>query len=150
MSPKKHANTLFTPQQVRVLKLKEDGKTVEEISKILGVSRADVHAIIRNAYKTIAKARETIKLYNEIVGLVNIEFNAGVEIEEFINKVYEEADLAGIKLGLRTSDLILEVMKLSLNCVNPWSKTIECPIKVVISRNGKIRVKAYVGESEKE
>lgn len=141
MPPKRYRGTYFTLKQIRVLKLKEEGKSVDEIAKMLGVTKADVHIVLRNAMKIVTRARETLKLYIEITGILTLTFEKGTPISDLISKTCSEADLAGVKLNLKTYDLILEVMKIDPSIVDPWRQVITKPLKIIINRDGRMKAR---------
>ncbi len=133
-------DTFLTEEQVSILKMRNTGMTLDEIAKALGVSKASVHAVLRNAYKTVERARKTLRLYAEITGGVTVTSGPGTRAIELIDKLFKEADIHGIKLSVRSVEILLKVIKELPECIDIKRGVITCNIKITILTDGRIEV----------
>lgn len=101
--------SFLTDKQKKILKLREEGKTQEEVSEIIGTSRSNVSLIEKRARKNINKSRETIQEWKTIVSPINVEVEEGVDVFEVPKMVYKKADEEDVKVDLATVDIIGEI-----------------------------------------
>jgi len=57
---------MLTKKEIKVLNLRKDGLTQEEIAKILKITQPAVSGFLKNALNKIKDAEETVKLKKEI------------------------------------------------------------------------------------
>ena len=141
MPPKRYKDTFFTKEQVDILAMRSRGMTLDEIARQLGVSKASVHAVLKNALNIVRKARNTLKLYAEITGKVSVSIPAGSSIDDVVNDVFREADLHGIRLPLRSSDVVITLAKSINECIDFDNSIIKCDIKIIIDPKGNIEIR---------
>ncbi len=138
----RYNNTLLTEIQVKVLELRSQGKTFEEISQILGLSKTTVYTAYKTALKTIEKARNTLKLYMELKGSITIEIQANTSIDELLSIILKEADIHGIKVTERSSNILLKILR-NKKCIDIDKARIKCNLKVHINKNGTIQLEYH-------
>ena len=143
MPPRKYKDTLLTEEQVKVLMMRAKGMTIDEIAKVLGVSKADVHAVLKNALTTIRKARNTLNLYARITGYVVVSIDKGSKLEDVIELILKEADLHNIRLRMRSSDILVYIMKYANECIDIEKLIINCNLKLFINPKGYLRVEKH-------
>ncbi len=141
MPPKRYKDTFFTKEQVEILAMRSRGMTLDEIARELGVSKASVHAVLKNALGIVRKARNTLRLYAEITGKVSVTVPAGSGIDEVVNQVFREADLHGIRLPLRSSDVVVTLARSVRECIDFSRSVIRCDVRIVIDPRGVIEVR---------
>ncbi|AMM53608.1 Tfx family DNA-binding protein [Pyrococcus kukulkanii] len=98
--------TFLTDQQIKVLMLRAKGLKQSEIAEILGTSRANVSILEKRALEKIEKARNTILLWEQINSKVRVEVRAGEDIFNIPEKLFKEADKAGVKVPYSTAEII--------------------------------------------
>ncbi|ASJ17384.1 transcriptional regulator [Thermococcus chitonophagus] len=98
--------TFLTDQQIKVLMLRAKGLKQSEIAEILGTSRANVSILEKRALEKIEKARNTILLWEQINSKVRVEVRAGEDIFNIPEKLFKEADEAGVKVPYSTAEII--------------------------------------------
>ena len=135
----RYKNTLLTPIQVKVLELRSQGKTFEEIAEILGLSKTTVYTAYKAALKTIEKARNTLKLYVELRGGTYIEIPENTPVEELLSIILKEADVYGIKITERSSNILLKIIR-QTKCIDLEQAKTKCKIRIHIDKNGVIEV----------
>ncbi len=138
----RYNNTLLTETQVKVLELRSQGKTFDEISQILGLSKTTVYTAYKTALKTIEKARNTLKLYIELKGSITIEIPANTSIDELLSIILKEADIHGVKIIERSSNILLRILK-NKKCIDIDKARIKCNLKVHINKNGTVELEYH-------
>ncbi|MEM1983037.1 MAG: Tfx family DNA-binding protein [Sulfolobales archaeon] len=122
-------NTYLTQRQIAVLKLLSQGKSVDEIANLLGVSKSDVYSLIRSARKVVDKSFNTIRLYNQIMNNSSIVVNKGTTINGLIYMLLNEANKLKIKLPLTTAELVLKLIKsVDSNCIDLTESKVNCDL----------------------
>lgn len=137
---KRYGDTFLTEEQVSILKMRSTGMTLDEIANALGVSKASVHAVLRNAYKTVERARKTLRLYAEITGGVTVASSPGTRVIELIDRLFKEADMHGVKLNVRSIEILLKIIKGLPECIDIKREILTCDVKITIMTDGKIEV----------
>ncbi len=138
----------FTDKQIEVLKLRAAGLSVDEIASRLGVTKSDIYAILRSIEATVAKARNTLKLYAEIVGGVKVFIDCGIPIESAISKIISEADMHGITIPLTSLELGLRIFKkVGSECIDVERGLVLCPLEVTVLPDGRISITRIEKES---
>ncbi len=108
----RYRGTHFTERQVRVLELRAKGMTLTQIAEVLGVTPSTVSKILKSAEAVVERCRETLRVYEAITspGAV-VEVGEGDPLEAVVERVYEVANNAGIKVrygSLRLYELLRE------------------------------------------
>ncbi len=137
---RRFGNTFFTERQVEVLKLRAKGLSLDEIARILGVSKADVSSILKNIERIVSSARETLKLYAELVGEIVLEIDRGRHVVDAIGEILRFADFHGIKLRTSSAELLLELIARYPMCVDMSTKMLVCDIAVTIKLSGDVLI----------
>ncbi|WP_297070758.1 Tfx family DNA-binding protein [Thermococcus sp.] len=98
--------TFLTEQQVRILRLRARGLKQSEIAELLGTSRANISILERRAMDKIAKARNTLLLWEQINSKMSVEVLRGEDIFRVPEKLFVKADQVGIKVPYSTAEII--------------------------------------------
>jgi len=136
----RYRDTLFTEQQVRVLRLRAQGLTLEEIARRLGISKTSAHSALRGAMKVVERARNTLRLYVEILGGVEVKVEPGVTLDALVSMIFREADIHGIKIRIGGSALVLQLFRRIGRCIDAESSVVECRLRLWIGRDGLVRI----------
>ncbi len=137
---RKFRNTFFTNEQVEVLRMRAQGLTVEEIAERLKVSRTDVHAVLRNAHQTVERAKETLRTYSRIVGGLTLRISAGTPVVQALNDLFREGDEHGIKVALRSVEILMKIIKEIPNCVDLSREVFLCDVDLHLTTSGEVNV----------
>jgi len=121
-------DTFFTEKQIIVLRLKAQGLTVEDIARILGVSKSNVYSLLRSARKVFEKSLRTVKVYNELINNVRLVVPKGTSINEFIKVLISEADNHSIKIPLPTYEVVVKLIRDTYGCVDLMNNVITCDL----------------------
>jgi len=125
---------------VRVLKLRAQGLTLEEIARRLGISKTSAHAALKSALSIVEKARNTLRLYAEILGGVELVMEPGVSVDTFVSTVFREADIHGIKVQVGGSTLVLRLLRKIGRCIDAENSIVNCRVKLWIGLDGTVKV----------
>lgn len=125
--------SFLTKRQSEILRMSVRGLSHREIAKTLGTTRENVTIILKRAHENIEKARKTLEEYEEITAM---EITLLPQLEESMipGKIYDAADKQGIKVRMKTLDL-LEKVRL-FNAQNGKN-----PSKALLQSNGKVEFK---------
>ncbi|GEM_PF-145688 len=121
-------DTFLTEKQITVLRLRAQGLSVEDIARILGVSKSNVYSLLRSARKVFEKSLRTVKIYNELTSNVRLVVPKGTSINEFIKILISEADNHNIKIPLPTYEVIVKLIRDTYECVDLISNIVNCDL----------------------
>ncbi len=137
---KRYDNTFFTVEQVRVLKLRAEGYTLEQIANMLGTSKSNIHSILKKAKETLERARNTIDLYKELYSTISFKFNRGETLANIITRIYDVADIYGVKIKMRSLELLYYFREILWKCLEPRKDVLLCDITVKIDKDGHVTI----------
>ncbi len=137
---KRYDNTFFTEEQVRVLKLRAEGYTLEQIARILGTSKSNIHSILKKAKETLERARKTIDLYKELYSTISFRFSRGETLANIITRIYDTADVYGVKIKMRSLELLYYFREILWGCLEPRKDILLCDIIVRVDKDGHVIV----------
>ena len=135
----RYRDTFFTEQQVRVLRLRSQGLTLEEIAGKLGISKTSAHSALQGAMKVVERARNTLRLYAEILGGVEVDVAPGVTLDALVSMIFKEADMHGIKIRIGGSALVLQLFRRLRRCVDAERGVVLCRLRLWIGRDGLVK-----------
>lgn len=97
---------VLTHRQAEVLALREQELSQAEIAERLGTSRANVSSVEASARENISKARETVAFAEALRAPVRVTVEAGTDLYEVPDRVYDRCDKAGVKVTYSAPDLM--------------------------------------------
>ncbi|MFB6280718.1 MAG: Tfx family DNA-binding protein [Haloferacaceae archaeon] len=138
------AENVLTRRQAEVLALRERGVRQADIASLLGTSRANVSSVEGSARENVAKARETVAFAEALSAPVRVRVEAGTDLYDVPELVYDACDEAGVKVSHTAPDLMREVSDASGDAVH--GREVRAPLLVSVTADGGIRVR--VGERD--
>ncbi len=90
--------TFLTERQAEVLSMREDGLTQAEIADEFGTSVPNVSAVERSARENVAAARRTIELARLLGARSRFAVEAGTDLRELVDRVFEAADAVDVRV----------------------------------------------------
>lgn len=132
------AATTLTDRQVEVLKLREHGRTQQEVADRLGTTDSNISAIERAAEQNINKARRTLELARTVRSPIQFSVSPGTSFDDLIASVYSHGDDAGIKISYCRPELYTHLYGVLEECTN--QNELETTIDVGITNEGEVRV----------
>lgn len=97
--------TFLTDRQAEVLALRHRGLTQQDIADSIGTSVSNVSAIDQAARRNIDKAGRTLELAAVLRSADRFRIEAGTDLREVIDRVYEQADAADLKINYTEPEL---------------------------------------------
>lgn len=99
----------LTDRQAEVLRLRKKGLSQQEVAEILGTTRSNVSILEKRALQNVSRARATLRDWTMIQAPVSLEIPAGTDLFEVPALVFSEADRSGIKLGIGSIDVVVQI-----------------------------------------
>jgi len=138
--PRRYQDTLFTEEQVKVLDMRAKGMNVDEIAKKLGISRTSVYSVLRSALTIVRKARNTLNLYAKLMKEISVSIPRNTNLNDAVNIVLKEADLHNVRLQLRSSEIVLFIIRnVPLECIDMNRLRLLCDISLIVSYDGLLK-----------
>ena len=129
---------LLTERQYIVLKLRMEGKTQEEIARILRTSRENVSIIEKRARENIRLAEDTLRAYRELMKAGEVVIEPGTHLVDVPRLIISESDKVGVKLKANFNRIYDEIRFSARKCVK-GTKVVK-PIRVMILKDGNFVV----------
>ena len=129
---------LLTELQYKVLKLRLQGLTQNEIAKILGTSRENVSVLEKRAWENIELARVTLNIYKELIAKAKLTILPNTHLVDVPRMVINEADKVKVKLRANFTRIYDELRFKAKNCIK--GTRIVKPITILILDDGDIEV----------
>jgi Tfx family DNA-binding protein len=98
MEERETGETILTEKQASVLEQRERGRTQQEIAEDMGTTASNVSAIERAAEANVEKARRTLVQVRVLRAPTKVTVREGATFQALVDRVYERADAAGIKV----------------------------------------------------
>lgn len=130
---------VLTRRQAEVLTLRERGLSQSEIAERLGTSRANVSSIESSARENIQKSRETIAFAEALQAPVRVRIDAGTDLYDVPDRVYDACDDANVKVTQSAPDLMKAVSDAAGDAV--IGREVTAPLAVSVTTNRDINVR---------
>jgi len=100
-------DTNLTERQMLVLRLRNDGRSQEEIASGLGTTKQNISAIEKMARKNIEQAENTIKFIKTLDAPVWFEVAVGTRLGDLVGMIYKRADSENMGVHVRYDGVAL-------------------------------------------
>ncbi|MEA3282425.1 MAG: Tfx family DNA-binding protein [Euryarchaeota archaeon] len=100
-------DTNLTERQMLVLRLRNDGRSQEEIASGLGTTKQNISAIEKMARKNIEQAENTIEFIKTLDAPVWFEVAVGTRLGDLVGMIYERADSENMGVHVRYDGVAL-------------------------------------------
>jgi Tfx family DNA-binding protein len=131
--------SVLTHRQAEVLALRERGASQATIAEMLGTSRANVSGVESSARDNVERARETVAFAEALSAPVRIPVEAGTDVYDVADEVYEHCDEAGVKVGYSGAELLRVVSSAVPGAVE--DRTVVAPLLVSVGADGEVHVR---------
>lgn len=131
-------DTILTAKQARVLERRERGLTQQEIADDMGTTASNVSAIERAAQANVEKARRTLEQVRVLKAPTKVTVSEGATFEALVDRVYERADAAGIKVDYCRPELYTHLYTHLTGRAD--GDEITAPITVGIGASGDVEI----------
>ena len=99
-------SSILTHRQAQVLALREQDVPQAEIADALGTSRANVSSVEGSARDNIERSRETVAFAEALRAPVRVRVDAGTDLYDVPEAVYQACDEQGVKVEYSAPDLM--------------------------------------------
>ena len=131
--------SVLTERQAEVLALRERGLRQADIADRLGTSRANVSSVESSARDNVERAKETIAFAEALSAPVRVEIDAGTDLYDAPQRVYDACDEAGVKVNQTAPDLMKTVGDRAGDAVH--GREVKTRLFITVDTNGTIRVR---------
>ena len=131
--------SIVTRRQAEVLALREQGVSQATIAEALGTSRANISSVEASARENVRKARETIAFAEALEAPVQVTVEAGTDLYDVPQLVYDACDEAGVKVDHSAPDLMKIVSDAAGDAVD--GRKGDRTLLVGVTSDGSVRVR---------
>jgi len=131
--------SFLTNTQIKVLKLRKKGLTQEEIAKMMDTSRANISMIEKRAKENVEKAKNTLKIYNDIIAPVKIIIKEGTDVFDIPKMVFKISDENDIHVKYSSLEILDLINKNAKECID--KRIVKKPFVINILESGEISFK---------
>jgi Tfx family DNA-binding protein len=135
---KNYAHSFLTETQIKVLELRKNGLTQEEIAKMLGTSRANISMIEKRAKENIEKAKNTLRIYRQIFAPLVINIEKDTDALEIPKIVFKKADEKGIHIKYDTLGILEFIKKNAKTYIE--KRVVKEPFNIYVLENGELDI----------
>ncbi len=129
-------NSFLTKTQIKVLELRKKGYTQEQISEILRTSRANISMIEKRAKENVEKAKETLKIYNNIMAPLKLVVSPGTDVFTIPKQILEVADVNEITIPYGHLEILELIHKNVPDCL--YNRVVKKSFTINILENGEL------------
>ncbi len=134
-------DTNLTERQMLVLRLRNDGRSQEEIASGLGMTKQNISAIEKMARKNIARAENTIKFIKTLDAPVWFEVAVGTRLGDLVGTIYKRADSENMGVHVRYDGVALASRIRDLAEKQIRHRVVVIGFEVGITGNGDVLVR---------
>ncbi|WP_292460431.1 Tfx family DNA-binding protein [Methanothermococcus sp.] len=128
--------SFLTDTQIKILKLRKKGLTQEEIAKIMNTSRANISMIEKRARENVEKARNTLRIYNDIMAPVKLVVKEGIDVFDIPKMVFKISDENDIHVKYSSLEILDLIHKNVRNNID--KRIVKKPFVINILENGEL------------
>ena len=133
--------SFLTNTQIKVLKLRKKGLTQEEIAKLMNTSRANICMIERRARENIEKAKNTLKIYKNIISPIKLVIDRDTDVFQIPKLIYETSNKHNIHINYNSLELIDMIHNNMKNHIE--KRIVKKPFVINILEDGNISFMDY-------
>ncbi len=131
-----YMESFLTDTQIKILKLRKKGLTQEEIAKIMNTSRANISMIEKRARENVEKARNTLRIYNDIMAPVKLVVKEGIDVFDIPKMVFKISDENDIHVKYSSLEILDLIHKNVRNNID--KRIVKKPFVINILENGEL------------
>jgi Tfx family DNA-binding protein len=105
------SDSFLTTRQLEVLKLRQQGRSQQEVAEVLGTTRSNVSILEKRAQSNIARAERTVRQWMMIQAPISLRISAGTDVFDLPALIFQEADRRSIQLPTNSLDIIVQLRR---------------------------------------
>jgi len=106
-------DSLLTERQLKVLQLRREGCSQQEVADILGTTRSNISILEKRAHQNIHRAEQTIRQWMMIRAPISLKIKEGTDVFDLPGMVFDAADKRSIELPVTSLDIIVQLRRKS-------------------------------------
>ena len=134
--------SFLTEKQIRVLELRTQGHSQQEIADIMGSTRSNISILETRAYRNISRAKRTIQKWMMIQAPISIRISAGTDLFNLPDIIFAEADQKRIQLPINSADIIVQLKSKAPNTFK--DRNIKKDADIYITEYGDLLIQELV------
>lgn len=131
--------SVLTRRQAEILVLRDRDLSQAAIAERLGTSRANVSSVEASARENVERARETVAFAEALQAPVQVTVDAGTDLYEVPEIVYEACDEAGVKVTHSAPEFMKLVSDAAGDAVT--GREVTETVHVSVTSDGTVRVR---------
>ncbi len=131
--------TILTPRQIEILRLRSQGYKTSEIARKLATSAANVSATEKTARENIERARSTIEFVKMLEAPLSLSFEPESDLNEVVKKIYAAADAKSIWISHSFPSLANLIQKEAGDKIH--GRRLVSRLEVAIGKDGSVMVR---------
>lgn len=131
--------SFLTETQIKILKLRKKGLTQEEIAKLMNTSRANISMIEKRAKENIEKAKNTLKIYTDIIAPLKITIREGTDVFDIPKLIFKKSDEGDIHVRYSSLEILELINKNAKEYID--KRIVKKSFTINILENGEISFK---------
>ena len=133
------SNTVITPRQLRVMRLRSRGLTQAQVAKRLGTSRLNVTILERRAHLNLNAAKATIVAMEDLSRSKELVIPNGTSVFEATSMILRKADVMKIKVQVNADSILATLRTKRKGSIR--GHHLCAPLRVKINSDGTIKLK---------
>lgn len=129
-------DSFLTETQIKVLKLRKKGLTQDKIADQLNTSRANISMIEKRARENVEKAKETLKIYNNIIAPLKLIIPEGTDVLDIPKQILEVSDVNDIIIPYAQLEMLELIHKSVPECLQ--NRVVKKSFTINILENGEL------------
>lgn len=129
-------DSFLTETQIRVLELRKKGLTQDKIADQLNTSRANISMIEKRARENVEKAKETLKIYNNIIAPLKLIIPEGTDVLDIPKQILEVSDVNDIIIPYAQLEMLELIHKSVPECLQ--NRVVKKSFTINILENGEL------------
>ena len=129
-------DSFLTETQIKVLELRKKGLTQDKIADQLNTSRANISMIEKRAKENVEKAKETLKIYNNIIAPLKLIIPEGTDVLDIPKQILEVSDVNDIIIPYAQLEMLELIHKSVPECLQ--NRVVKKSFTINILENGEL------------
>jgi Tfx family DNA-binding protein len=129
-------DSFLTETQIKVLELRKKGLTQDKIADQLNTSRANISMIEKRARENVEKAKETLKIYNNIIAPLKLIIPEGTDVLDIPKQILEVSDVNDIIIPYAQLEMLELIHKSVPECLQ--NRVVKKSFTINILENGEL------------
>jgi Tfx family DNA-binding protein len=102
---------LLTKRQIEVLKMRQEGRSQQQVAEMLGTTRSNISILEKRAHQNISRAERTLQQWMMIRAPISLKVKAKMDVFELPKMIFAAADEKGLRLPVTSLDIIVQLRR---------------------------------------